>query len=169
MLLLRLGRNAASWEEADAREICLLEFPNKDKTGFDREPSVYEVTVPPGEVVNQLVLQVQAEHAASFLDKPPTRVVNVDIDGLFDGDIVASAGETQFRLTREAHRHLDVRHEDQLVRLVERIREDFPARAYLVTRDEVRRFASDRFRANDPEWLEARANGRFRKWKLIEP
>jgi hypothetical protein len=116
-----------------------------------------------------MILQVHAEHTASFLDKPPLRVVDVDIEGLFDGNLMSSPGTTQFRLTRDAHRYLAVTDEEQLVRLVERVRADFAARSYVVTRDEVRRFASDRFRANDPEWMEARAKGKFGNWKLTDP
>jgi hypothetical protein len=163
-----LGKNAAAWEETDPKEICRLEFSTKEG-GLDREPSVYEVEVPAGTDPLGIVVQIHAEHFASFLETPPMRRVNVNIEGLFDGNIIRSTGDTQFRLTRDSHRHLEVTDEEQLVRLVELVRADFENRKHVVTRAHTLQFASDRYHANDPEWVEARSNGKVKKWKLPDP
>ena len=157
-----MGRNAAAWEQTDVREICRLEF----STEQDRELSVYEVHVPVGEDARLWALRVHAEHFASFRATPPLLRIDVDVDGLFNGEVKPLDPETEFELTRGAHRGLVVEDVEQVVRMVERLREVLAARSYAFTRDEVRAYASARYRANDSEWVAARKTGKFGSWKL---
>lgn len=158
MLLLRVGKHAGAWEELDPREIVLLEFTLK--TGeFDPEVSVYEINVPLGEDVRAWVLRAHSEHCASFLGNPPSKVVDVDVGGLFDGRVGTSEGATRFELTRAAHRYLEVKDEGQLVRLVRLVKSEFVSRAFEIGRFDVLSYVRRRIEAKDPEWL------KWKEWK----
>lgn len=159
-LLLRLGGRAkAAWEEGDIDTVLEREFEHKGG-GPDLRPSVYEIAADTPDERRGLAVQVHAEHGASFLDSPPRRIVDVDVEGLVAAEsVISSSGQTMFGYANGCHREIILESANALRGLVEAILTDWPRRHLGVTKEDVLRYVAERLDAQDDEWLAATADG----------
>lgn len=159
MILLRALRRRTSLEAADSRTLQEVEFRNRDGS-TDLRPSVYEIDDQQGQVV-----RTHAEHAAGLALKPAG--VGVDLAGHDQIRTNSTTGRKfSFAFTDARHRELMFRDEAELLNFIEHILAGLASRSRSAAAREILRYAADRCRAEDQEWLAFMEAG---EWKqLIE-
>ncbi|MDP3217295.1 MAG: hypothetical protein Q8S73_24500 [Deltaproteobacteria bacterium] len=114
------------------------------------------------------LVQAHAEHAASFLEKPPRSGAHHDVTGLADHRLAASVGETRFLFTRLRHHELAF---DSLTLAMEfylALHASLTSRARKTALDELRAYVQARLEAHDLEWWGFRDDPETsREWKRL--
>jgi hypothetical protein len=163
-LLLRLARRRSSWESRNVDQIINLEFRPQGETGpVDLRPSVYVLHCHEPDP-RPVVVQIHAEHAASFLSAPPTGAVDVDAEGCYAGELRWSRGMQRFAASFSTHRELVLADEQALRDLVAAVIARMPANEYSLSRDDLLKYAGDRLSSGDSEWTTACEAGRAAEW-----
>lgn len=94
-----------------------------------------------------------AEHAAGFLQGPPTGSnTHFDVAGLPVARRVAALGQTRFAFTRGAHREIRFADESELLEFVSRLFHELAGRSRPTTREEVREYVRGRLLHADVDW-----------------
>lgn len=148
--VLRLGKRRSSWESTNPAEIAAVEFRDRRRDRLDLKPSVYLLDSSD----RDRVVQVRAEHSASFMSPPPAQgTLEWDAGGLHSGELRLSEGATRFTYSRTCHAELIFENEEQLVALVASLLADRTGRAIPVSRESVLAYIDARVAASDDEWL----------------
>lgn len=158
-IFLRANRRVSAWEEDDVSTIVETNFTLQDGSP-DLEPSVYLIAGDDFERLWSSAVQVTAEHYARI---NPPRPANYPIDVRGVGaDPHEEPGETGFRFTDNAHRHLSFATEAELKAFVSRVKEDLAGRILPVAPTQLFRYIEARLSDNDPEWAHG---GLPEEWK----
>jgi hypothetical protein len=151
--VIRLARRRTAWESTDVQQLVETEFLTRNGT-VDLSASVYVFDVSPAAFTGTLV-QVRAEHVASFLNPPRERDygTNVDLQGTLPRAPAPEDGATSFRFTIEAHRNAVFHDRQELEATLRAALVDITDRIHDVTRREVIEYIRRRRELADPEWL----------------
>lgn len=162
-ILVRLLKRKTSLEIDDIEEVCRTEFKRQDGD-VDLNVSTYRIAD-----TGEPLLQMQSEHAASLLSPPCRHHSGLDVGGC-GGDEVITEGDTAFAFTRNAHRELLFRREEELLLFVAGWLADRRSRKRTVERESVRRYVRERLTTGDEEWVRCcDARPKWREWAISRP
>lgn len=151
--VIRLARRRTAWESGDIQQLVETEFLTRNGA-VDLSASVYVFDASPA-AFKGTVVQVRAEHVASFLNPPRERDygTNVDLEGTLPRAPAPEDGATRFRFTIEAHRNAVFENRQELEATLHVALVDIASRTHDVTRGEVIEYIRARRELADAEWL----------------
>lgn len=146
MKLVRLGRRRAVGEGESAEEFLQIEFRARDG-GLDLNPSVYAT-----DGSSEKLIQIHAEHAASFLQSPPRGGQHFMVEAIADHRVNATTGRTRFLYTRYHHKELVFDDPNQLREFAAALHDALSSRARSTTLAELARHVRAELDAASDEW-----------------
>lgn len=147
LILLRIARRSASFEEVDSQTILETEFSHEGRP--DLRLSVYEVADEHAEIVRTYV---QHTASAPTLGLPFRRRHHLNVSSLAPRPAVAAEEAGPFRQLRESHREIHFADAAELRCFVGKLKDQFAQRGRLVTKQDGERYVRQQLLDGNPEW-----------------